>query len=606
VHCATLLTKSSGAGLLALDQPGDDTLQALLLPGSHAVVGGIAAGGEQVFMRPSSRQPEGPATSLARARIVGMALCTSSGSSDSAGPAAEPAGDSSAAASGQQQGAAAGGSSGGSKSVRAAALSVHGYAACQAKEVWHGVELQRRWGTTQSGVSRLLHCAVLCCTHLLLAARHCSSLQPLRPGSHALHDLCKPARPAACPPNYLPTYQPTWQPGPHAHWAEPSCTVHSSCTVITTNAPRPPPPHPLHPTPHAHHHSSPHPPLTPQEEAALLEGGISSDSSRSMSLPTCVLAAAQAREDPSIALWTVPADQPLLTYAQATQSGGCGALPGQVGPGWWCCLVLPGAAWCCLVLPGAAWCCLVLPGAAGATSAPARPYAQQPTPSAPGTRPDAAPLLPPAAGRPLVLAQVLSFVEGGQQGSAAVVLQVDHDEAGDLDVMMKEVEGAQRHRLCCQVVAGSGPAALEVMRRELPLLRSMCRHEGDEGGEVGCWRALEQEWRAVLQRSALAVGARSGSAGLSVFSCTGRGRGMHKCAAAEAAAIDQALQRGVPFAGAYCNGELGPIMKAGYCGWGSGEEVAGQEGLVQAGRGAAPTFMSSVLQGFTTMFGMMG
>lgn len=158
VHCATLLTKGSGAGLLALDQPGDDTLQALLLPGSHAVVGGIAAGSEQLFMRPSSRQPEGPATSLARARIVGMALCTSSGSSGSAGPAAEPAGDSSAAQTGQQQGTAggSGSSSGGSKSLRAAALSVHGYAASQAKEVWHGVELQRRWGTTQSGVSRPL------------------------------------------------------------------------------------------------------------------------------------------------------------------------------------------------------------------------------------------------------------------------------------------------------------------------------------------------------------------------------------------------------------------------------------------------------------------
>jgi hypothetical protein len=185
----------------------------------------------------------------------------------------------------------------------------------------------------------------------------------------------------------------------------------------------------------------------------------------------------------------------------------------------------------------------------------------------------------------------------------SVVIIVDHDEAGDLDAMQAATGAAQRHRLYCQLVQTSGPAALATMRAELPLLRSWC---GPAGGAAGGGPdALQREWLGALARRAAAAGARSGDAGLAVFSCTGRGAGMHGAPAAEARLIDEVLARRVPFAGAYVNGEMGPIAKGGYCGWAASGEVRRRGPLLQAGRRAEAVLMPSVLQGFTTMLGMM-
>jgi hypothetical protein len=194
----------------------------------------------------------------------------------------------------------------------------------------------------------------------------------------------------------------------------------------------------------------------------------------------------------------------------------------------------------------------------------------------------------------------------------SAVIVVDNDEAADLNLMVEATGSAQRHRLYCQLVATSGAAALRVMRSELPLLRRICgpaaaRRGSASGGPGGGGDALRREWLQALGRSAAAAGARSGDCGLAVFSCTGRGASMHGHQAAEARLIDEVLLQRVPFAGLYVNGELGPITKGGYCGWAASGVVVQEGGLsLQAGRRAEAMPMPSVLQGFTTILGMIG
>ncbi|EFJ43558.1 hypothetical protein VOLCADRAFT_106819 [Volvox carteri f. nagariensis] len=105
------------------------------------------------------------------------------------------------------------------------------------------------------------------------------------------------------------------------------------------------------------------------------------------------------------------------------------------------------------------------------------------------------------------------------------------------------------------------------LHAELPVLRSVvspCPLLPGGRPDPGSW-----EGYAVVQRAALRAGARAGPVAMAVFSCTGRGGSIfgEDSAECEAGIADQVLQQGVPFVGAYCNGELGPYVRNGYVGW---------------------------------------
>jgi hypothetical protein len=146
LHSLMLLAKGSAQDALFSRSSSQPTLQQLL-GGGAPVVGGIAAGSGNLFFSPSSAQPRGPDDSSGRPKIVGLALCSS------ASCGAAPAGPAHMQAAAAAAGPGRGGSGSGSAPVRAAALSVHGFAATAQDEVWHSIELVRKWGSTQSGVS---------------------------------------------------------------------------------------------------------------------------------------------------------------------------------------------------------------------------------------------------------------------------------------------------------------------------------------------------------------------------------------------------------------------------------------------------------------------
>ncbi|KAF8072615.1 hypothetical protein HT031_000275 [Scenedesmus sp. PABB004] len=138
--------------------------------------------------------------------------------------------------------------------------------------------------------------------------------------------------------------------------------------------------------------------------------------------------------------------------------------------------------------------------------------------------------------------------------------------------------------LCLQVVAYSAAASAAAVASGLSRLRAQLLPAGRaEGRLADCY--------AAAAAAALAAGARSGTAAVVAFSCTGRGQALY-CedgsaatsfgAVTEAKIIDQAFSQAAPFVGAYVDGELGPALRA-----------------LHLGGAADPP----EVQGYTSMFG---
>lgn len=146
--------------------------------------------------------------------------------------------------------------------------------------------------------------------------------------------------------------------------------------------------------------------------------------------------------------------------------------------------------------------------------------------------------------------------------------------------------------LCCQVVGTRGPACAGTIRRCLSqMLPALHQHTPvtasaataarataptSAAGGVGAGRAMADCYDA-LSRGAVASGARSGLAGVAVCSCTGRGQALYADGAeapatafgavCEAQIVDAVGRAGLPFAGAYVSGELGPEVRHMCSGW---------------------------------------
>ncbi|KAG2502247.1 hypothetical protein HYH03_000733 [Edaphochlamys debaryana] len=122
--------------------------------------------------------------------------------------------------------------------------------------------------------------------------------------------------------------------------------------------------------------------------------------------------------------------------------------------------------------------------------------------------------------------------------------------------------------VCAQLADITPEGCRQHLRAELPVLRSVCAAY-DKPLPGGRPDPRRWEGYSVVRAGALAAGARAGPVALAVFSCTGRGRAIFGEASAECEAriADEVLGRGTPFVGAFCNGELGPAVRAGYAGW---------------------------------------
>ncbi len=295
LHSLTLMAKGSAQDALFPRSTGQPTLQQLLVPeGGAAVVGGVAAGSGNLFFRPSSAQPRGSATSLSRPKIVGLALCSASagasaskeegeGEGEGGGAAAGPGQAEAAAAQPSSSGGGGGGGGGGSAPVRAAALSVHGFAAAPQDAVWHSLELVRKWGSTQAGVGAASQPLRCCCLWAVrrAAACHLAAACCLEQAWLAPAPAC-----SALPP--APTLLPLQHLQPQ------------------TSHPPPPPPS--------------LPPQCTQEEVALLESGVSCSPGQRLGLPAYVLEAGGSAV--SLALWSAPADAPVRDFSSVAEAGG--------------------------------------------------------------------------------------------------------------------------------------------------------------------------------------------------------------------------------------------------------------------------------------------
>lgn len=64
----------------------------------------------------------------------------------------------------------------------------------------------------------------------------------------------------------------------------------------------------------------------------------------------------------------------------------------------------------------------------------------------------------------------------------------------------------------------------------------------------------------------------------------------------------QVMQRSVPFVGAFCNGEIGPRIRAGYVGWSFTEQAAACLDSAQP----RPARDSVALQSYTSVYSVLG